>query len=45
MVIKRFVAAILDGEPPVPSPADGLRRTEVLDACYRSAEEGREVKL
>ena len=44
-VIKRFVAAILDGEPPVPSPADGLRRTEVLDACYRSASEGREVNL
>ncbi|HEU4323233.1 MAG TPA: Gfo/Idh/MocA family oxidoreductase [Roseiflexaceae bacterium] len=45
MVIARFVAAVLDKAPPIPSPEDGLRRTLVLDACYRSAREGREIVL
>jgi len=44
-VIRRFVRAILYGEPAIPSPADGLRRSAVLDACYRSASEGREIEL
>jgi predicted dehydrogenase len=44
-VIKRFVAAILDGGPVTPSPVEGLRRAEMLDACYRSAAEGREVTI
>jgi predicted dehydrogenase len=44
-VIQRFVAAILDGGPAIPSSAEGLLRAEVLDACYRSAAEGREVTL
>lgn len=42
-VIERFVAAILDGGPRVPSAEDGLRRAEILDACYRSACEGSEI--
>lgn len=42
-VIERFVAAIMDGAPAIPSAADGLRRAKVIDACYRSAAEGREV--
>jgi predicted dehydrogenase len=44
-VIQRFVSAILHGAPAIPSPQDGLRRTEVLEAVYRSAVEGREVVL
>jgi predicted dehydrogenase len=44
-VIQRFVAAILHGAPAIPSPEDGLRRSEVLDACYQSAAEGREISL
>jgi len=44
-VIRRFVAAIRDGAPPIPGAADGLRRALVLDACYRSATLGREVVI
>ena len=44
-VIARFVAAILDGAPPIPSAADGLRRAEVIAACYESAAAGHEVNL
>ena len=44
-VISRFVRAILHGEPATPAPEEGLRRAEVLDACYRSAAAGREVVI
>ncbi|MEN9934137.1 MAG: hypothetical protein RLZZ387_716 [Chloroflexota bacterium] len=44
-VIERFVAAVLDGAPAIPSAADGLRRAQVIDACYRSAQEQREVQI
>ena len=44
-VIERFVAAALDGDPPVPSGQEGLRRTEVIDAIYRSAATGQEVRF
>jgi predicted dehydrogenase len=44
-VVERFVAAVLDGAPQVPSAEDGLRRAEIIDACYRSAAEGREVAV
>lgn len=44
-VIDNFVRAILDGAPAVPSAEDGLRRTLVIDACYRSSAEGREIRL
>jgi predicted dehydrogenase len=44
-VIKRFVAAILHGGPATPTPEEGLRRAEVLEACYRSSAEGREVTI
>ncbi len=44
-VIERFVAAVLDGAPQVPSADDGLRRAEIIDACYRSAAEGREIAI
>jgi predicted dehydrogenase len=44
-VIKRFTDAILEGAPAIPSAEDGQRRTVVLDACYRSAAQGREVVI
>lgn len=44
-VTERFVAAVLDGAPQIPSAEDGLRRAAIIDACYRSAAEGREVVL
>lgn len=44
-VIRRFVAAALDGGPVTPSAEEGLRRAEVLDACYRSAAAAREVAI
>ncbi|MFN5933442.1 MAG: Gfo/Idh/MocA family oxidoreductase, partial [Roseiflexaceae bacterium] len=44
-VIKNFVEAILDGAPAIPSAEDGLRRTQVIDACYRSSAEAREIRL
>jgi predicted dehydrogenase len=44
-VIRRFVNAILHGGSATPTPAEGLRRAEVLDACYRSAAAGREVLI
>ena len=39
------VAAIVDGSPPTPGAADGLRRSQVLEACYRSAEQRHEVTI
>lgn len=44
-VIQRFVAAVRDGGPQEPSAADGLRRVALLNACYRSAAERREIQL
>jgi predicted dehydrogenase len=44
-VIQRFVAAVHAGGPQEPSAADGLRRVALIDACYRSAAEGREIAL
>jgi predicted dehydrogenase len=44
-VIRSFVAAVR-GEAPVTSTgAEGLRRAEIIDACYRSAAAGREVGI
>jgi predicted dehydrogenase len=44
-IMERFVAAALHGAPAVPSAYEGLKRTAVLEACYRSAAEGRELAL
>lgn len=44
-VVANFVAAILDGAPAVPSAGDGFRRTQVLDACYRSSAVGHEIRI
>lgn len=44
-VIAQFVAACLGKGEAVPTAYDGLKRTIVLDACYRSAQEKREIVL
>ena len=44
-IIRGFVGAILDGTPVSPSGEEGLDRTRLIDAIYRSAELGREVEL
>lgn len=44
-IINCFVEAALRGESLSPTGAEGLRRTAVIEACYRSAAEGREVAL
>lgn len=44
-VIKNFVTAILDDTPLSPSGEEGLDRTRIVDAIYRSAELGREIRL
>ena len=44
-VTERFVAAVLDGAERVPGADEGLRRAAILDACYRSAAEGREITV
>lgn len=44
-VVERFVNAILADGPRIPNGEDGLRRALVIDACYQSATEGREVQI
>jgi predicted dehydrogenase len=44
-IITRFVDAIVAGVPMSPSGEEGLDRTRLLDAIYRSAELGRELCL
>ncbi len=41
----KFVDAILSGELPAVTAEDGLRATELVEACYRSARTGAEVVL
>jgi predicted dehydrogenase len=45
LVVRRFVNAILHSGQATPTAAEGLRRAEVLDACYSSATTGREVMI
>lgn len=44
-VVRAFLAAIESGDYSSHRGAEGLRRTRIVDACYRSAESGREVVL
>ncbi len=44
-VIREFVQRIADGTWSVYNGSDGLRRTRIIDACYASAQQGREVVL
>jgi myo-inositol 2-dehydrogenase/D-chiro-inositol 1-dehydrogenase len=42
---QRFLDAILEGHTPAVTAEDGLRATELVEACYRSARTGAEVAL
>ena len=42
---RKFLDAILEGHPPAVTSEDGLRATELVEGCYRSAREGVEVML
>ena len=42
---RDFINAILEGQAPRVTAEDGLRATELVEACYRSAREGAEVSL
>jgi predicted dehydrogenase len=42
---REFILAIRTGTTPLGSAAEGLRIARVLDALYRSAKEGREIRL
>lgn len=44
-VIRRFVDSILDGAPASPSGEEGLERVRLIEAIYRSAEQGREIAI
>jgi len=44
-VVRDFVAAIQGGDWAAYDGSEGLRRTRVIDACYTSAREGREVRV
>ena len=43
--VANFVGAVADGRPAEPSLGVGVRLHEIMDACYRSAEEGRPVDV
>jgi predicted dehydrogenase len=44
-IIGTFIDSIIRGTPMIPSGRDGLRRTRLIDAIYRSSEERRELTL
>ncbi len=44
-VVRDFVAAIRGGDWAAHTGEEGLRRTLIIDACYASAREGREVAV
>ena len=43
--MKAFVECIRDGKPPLVTGEHGLMVAQIMDAIYRSAEEGREVPV
>lgn len=42
-VVQEMLATIRSGDFSAQVGLDGLRRTQIIDACYRSAAEGREI--
>ncbi|MFC4769972.1 Gfo/Idh/MocA family protein [Effusibacillus consociatus] len=44
-MIREFARAIRSGTTPLCSGEEGLRISRILDALYRSAQEGREIRL
>lgn len=44
-VVRDFIAAIRSGDWAAHTGTGGLRRAQIIDACYTSAQQGREVVL
>jgi predicted dehydrogenase len=44
-VIRNFVASIRGGDWATQNGSEGLRRAQIIEACYKSALEGREISL
>ena len=44
-VVRNFVAAVRGGDWATYSGSEGLRRAQIIDACYLSSLEGREISL
>ncbi len=44
-VVRRFVEAVRDEDPAMHTGAEGLQRALLVEACYRSAAEKREVRV
>lgn len=44
-VVRNFIADIRAGDWSTHNGQEGLLRTQIIDACYRSAMEGREISL
>ena len=44
-VVRNFVQTIIEGNWSLHNGSEGLRRVRVIDACYTSAQQGREVVL
>ncbi len=44
-VVADFVAAVREGNWAAHVGMDGLRRAQVIDACYESARAGHEIRL
>ncbi|MEP7294231.1 MAG: Gfo/Idh/MocA family oxidoreductase [Chloroflexota bacterium] len=44
-VVRNFIGAIRSGDWSTHNGSEGLRRARIIDACYQSALEGREVSL
>lgn len=44
-VVRNFLSAIQSGDWSSHNGTEGLRRAQIIDACYQSALEGREVSL
>ncbi len=42
-VVRNFVAAIRSGDWATHNGSEGLRRAQIIDACYQSALQGREI--
>ena len=44
-VVRNFVTAIRSGDWSTHNGSEGLRRAQIIDACYQSALQGREISL
>jgi predicted dehydrogenase len=44
-VVRDFVDTVRTGQDPLRSGLEGLRRARIIDACYVSAEQGREIEF